>query len=112
MGFCSGNLDDFRRILTDAENASFTYHSIFSNERREEFQKIIDSNTKGYVIAGWGTNSIIKDKAKEVLQHNLLSSLNGWKHKKHPFYYHPNPHNYQDKKEWIRQTLESLDDRE
>lgn len=107
---CSGNLTDFTKILTDAENASFTYHSIFSDERREELLRILKSNSKGFVISGWGTNSIIKAGANKVLQHNQISSLIGWKHKLRPFYYHPNPHIYQDKKEWIHQTLESLED--
>lgn len=98
---CSGNLTDFRNKLTDASLYSFTYHSIFSKEREGELTKLLSSNPNVELIAGWGTEAFIKNMAKEVIQNKLINHLSGWKHKNHPFYYHPNPHNHESKKEWI-----------
>lgn len=106
---CSGNFPDFKAKLNDALNNSFTYHSIFSNEREDEIKKLLDSNPSVDVIAGWGTEAFIKNMAKEVIQHKLINNIKGWKHNNHPYYYHPNPHNYKSKKMWIGRTLQSIE---
>lgn len=105
---CSGNLEDFRTKLKDAINNSFTYHSIFSNEREDEIKKLLKSNPSIEVIAGWGAEAFIKNMANEVIQHKLINNIKGWKYKNHPYYYHPNPHNHESKKEWIRHTITSI----
>ncbi|MCO7176980.1 hypothetical protein ACFP7A_13065 [Sporolactobacillus kofuensis] len=105
---CSGNLADYKTKLKDTNNYSFTYHSIFSNEREDELEKLLHSNLDVELIAGWGTEPCIKNIAEKVFQHRLINNIKGWKHNTHPFYYHPNPHNYDSKKEWIDRTLQSI----
>lgn len=105
---CSGNLTDFKTKLKDAINHSFTYHSIFSNERENELKKLLQFNSSVQLIAGWGTDTSIKNIVKGVFQHKLINNLKGWRHKTYPFYYHPNPRIYESKKEWINQTLQSI----
>ncbi|WP_139692972.1 DUF1643 domain-containing protein [Sporolactobacillus terrae] len=105
---CSGNLKDFKNKLRDALSNTFTYHSIFSKERENELKKLLQYNSNVEVIAGWGTDPSIKNMANEVFQHKLINNIKGWKHKTHPFYYHPNPKIFDSKKEWIDRTLQSI----
>lgn len=105
---CAGNLSDFKIKLNKAISRDFTYHSIFSNEREDELEKLLISNPSDEIIAGWGTDKSIKNMAKEVFQHRLIYNMKGWKHRMHPYYYHPNPHNYESKKKWIDRTIQSI----
>ncbi|MDN3956171.1 hypothetical protein [Sporolactobacillus laevolacticus] len=105
---CSGNLADFKTKLKDAISLSFTYHSIFSNERENELKKLLQFNPSVQLIAGWGTEPFIKTMVEKVFQHKLIKNIKGWKHKTNPFYYHPNPRIYESKKEWIDRTIQSI----
>jgi hypothetical protein len=97
---CSGNIDDFRIKLTKAKNALFTYHSIFSKERRDELLSVIELN-KGPVIAGWGVRPFMKKEITQILLSGLFKELKGWENSTYPYYYHPNLRIPDRNKEWL-----------
>lgn len=97
---CAGNLKSFKESLEKAEKFSFHYHSIFSEERNSKLEEVFDFNT-GPVIIGWGTNSVIKSMANDVLQNKHISQGVGWEYAISPYYYHPGPRLAEKKKEWL-----------
>lgn len=105
---CAGNLQDFKSKYNKVKQYSFSYHSIFSDTRKNEIKTIIDSN-EGRIILGWGEESHLKEMANEALQHKLINNFISWKHAKNPFYYHPNPYDTKLKKQWLRIIVNLLD---
>lgn len=97
---CAGNIDNFKDILKKANKELFNYHSIFSRLRNKELLELLELN-KGPVIAGWGKRDFLKCQIKQVLSINSLKDIKGWNHPDHPYYYHPNQRNQDDKKEWL-----------
>jgi hypothetical protein len=106
---CSGNIDDFRFKLKNAKNALFTYHSIFSKERRNELLQVIELN-KGPVIAGWGVKPFMKKEITQILLSDLFKEIKGWNHSTYPYYYHPNLRLSEKNKEWLITINEILNE--
>ncbi|WP_458413038.1 hypothetical protein ACNQFZ_19905 [Schinkia sp. CFF1] len=64
---CSGNMRDFSEKLNELEQNSYDNHSIFSEERVEELEKVLmDSNPK--IILAWGQDSSIRKMACEAIK--------------------------------------------
>ena len=104
---CSGNIEEFRRKLSKANRVSFSYHSIFSNERNHELLDIFRLN-KGPIIAGWGKRTFMKNELIEVLASDNLKNIKGWKNATHPYYYHPFLRIPNKNKEWLIKVNEQL----
>lgn len=97
---CAGNIDNFKIKLKKAKEELFTYHSIFSRERKSELLELLELN-KGPVIAGWGKKPFLKDHFEKILLMNPFKEIKGWEHPEHPYFYHPNLQIPNKNKEWL-----------
>lgn len=106
----AGNMDEFRKLSNYFESNSDNRHNIFSSNRKGILTSLLSKKTK--IIAGWGKNTIIKERAKialDVLE--KLSEVHGIPYEKRPYYKHPFPMLQQKCIKWlddIQQTLEEL----
>ena len=97
---CAGNIDNFKIMLKKAKEELFTYHSIFSTERKSELLGLLELNN-GPIIAGWGKKTFIKEYIEQVLLMAPFNDIIGWKHLDHPYYYHPNLQIPNKNKKWL-----------
>ncbi|MBU9711569.1 DUF1643 domain-containing protein [Evansella tamaricis] len=104
---CSGNMKDFRNKLNELEGYNFKGHSIFSEDRNEEREKLFDTNSK--LILAWGGNSIIRKLACDALaklpKAKLIVGLPGrskWSFR------HPFPMIKEKCKAWLKDMLDQL----
>ncbi|WP_394231257.1 hypothetical protein [Niallia oryzisoli] len=87
---CAGNSEDFKKLLQEAEDSGFHFHSIFSVEREKELQSQL-STANGPILLAWGTNGILEPLANKALKKLPSERIKGLKSTNKPFYYHINP---------------------
>ncbi|TFB14120.1 hypothetical protein E3U55_14495 [Filobacillus milosensis] len=97
----SGNADKFYLDLLRADDYAFRFHSIFSDLRKSEREKVIE-DCMGPIILGWGVKNKIKHLAFEALSKLFPYTYFGIKKQDEGcLYYHPNPQIFNDKKIWL-----------
>ena len=83
---CTGNYKEFKEYLKEFKANKFNEHTIFCERRKEE----LDCHIKGAnLIFAWGTNSAIKEIAKDVVDRQLVHK--GLEHSQGIYYRHPKP---------------------
>ena len=76
------------------------HHSIFSEDRRDEFNEIFIKNVP--VILAWGVNTNLFELADLAIKRIGKSELFGIKKdKEENAFYHPLPQNYNKQREWV-----------
>ncbi|MDQ0257840.1 hypothetical protein J2S74_005303 [Evansella vedderi] len=107
---CTGKMDKFGEVLNELEGYNFKSHSIFSEDRNEEREKLFnDTNSK--LILAWGGNSIIRELACYALtklpEERLVYGLPGtskWEFR------HPFPRIKSRCEAWLKDMVEQLKD--
>lgn len=90
-------------------------HSIFSNERKKEIDRVFKSENKFKVIAAWGVNTKLGKLIKLALANSYVEERIGnnkttYKRKRNFYYYHPLPTNPTKQPIWLKEILEKLKD--
>lgn len=82
-------------------------HSIFSESRKEDFNKLWVHNVP--VVFGWGVNRKLKNLALKAIEKTDVSNPVGVQKLNFPWaYYHPLPPNNNKQKEWIKSISAQL----
>lgn len=107
------NLSDLRdpsssSFLNSIKDIGSDVHSIFSDSRVEEFNKLYNIKDHGWTVLAWTFNSEISDLADKALNKKLINSV-GIQHPtlKNLFRY-PSPPNFNKKVEWLEQITEKI----
>ncbi|WP_088007140.1 DUF1643 domain-containing protein [Indiicoccus explosivorum] len=96
----AGNMDDLKLKLRFMAAQQDDRHSIFSSGREQELRKIAEGSS--CIVAGWGTNAIIRDLAIRAFRKlNTFGPVDGLAHKTPPYYYHPFPHLHAGCLKWL-----------
>lgn len=104
---CAGNTKEFIRHLYYMDFNKSRKHSMFSTDRLGEIDKLLSPDTK--MIAGWGVSEEIEKRATEALAMlTKKGTVNGYRHKTAPFYYHPYQYGRKKRVEWMDCVEEGL----
>jgi hypothetical protein len=105
---CTGKMDKFGEKLNELEGYNYKSHSIFSEDRNEEREKLL-SDTNPKLILAWGGNSIIRELACYALtklpEKRLVYGLPGTKKWE---FRHPFPMIKDKCKAWLKDMVEQL----
>ncbi|MFZ3580395.1 DUF1643 domain-containing protein [Virgibacillus sp. DJP39] len=102
----AGSVKDFKASLDNFESHQNETHSIFSLDRKENIHSLLSKETK--LIAGWGINPLIKNRACHALTYLTEIGVHGLPHVEHPFYYHPYPMIKEKCIKWLENISEKL----
>lgn len=106
-----GSLAGFQDALQVFRNHKNNKHSIFSGNRREQLNALISTNTK--IIVGWGIQPIKKEEMYEALRIlGEYGKIFGVSHQTSPYYLHPKPALIDNRKQWLVDMNNLLDEEE
>ncbi|WP_426065231.1 hypothetical protein [Flavobacterium sp. DSP2-3-1] len=108
------NLSDFREPQSrkfynqmDDFEIKNIHHSIFCEERKEDFNKLFIKDIP--VIFAWGVNRNLFELAALAKERIGLVNVSGLKKEGEEYaYYHPLPQNYNKQKEWVINITETI----
>lgn len=95
----------FRKRVSKIRYDNILYHSVFSDARAKEFERLVSRNSL-YLLA-WGVNSKLKALANQAYRKVKLMNTCG-KLKVDNFYYHPLPQVKSKQIEWLRDIEEII----
>jgi hypothetical protein len=96
---CSGNFQEFIRILKMFEKDHNFSHSIFAKERERELLNLL--HAKPILIYAWGGNKGISHLTSRVVKRNYPHK--GLLNSNKPYYRHPKPAKYKDRLVWVNE---------
>ncbi|MFB5662685.1 DUF1643 domain-containing protein [Alteribacillus sp. HJP-4] len=104
----AGNLKELYKKLSAAQHAGFAEHSIFSESRKKELERLVFL-CDGPIIVGWGTDPIVNKLAPKALSALPKNRTVGLPHNKGKYYYyHPSPPRKDGKEFWLKSIAEKI----
>jgi hypothetical protein len=108
--FRQPNCNDFFKEVDDFEKQhESTIHSIFSEEREEERNRIFSVKDNIPIIVAWGCHKSLETLAKRAMRYIDNSSIIGIPYNNNNLFRHPLPSLQKAKVEWLNNITEKLD---